>query len=100
MRVFIEDIVDAMDWSSAESFLNVDTGAILTFDDEYESAFRRCEELPLSATDEDVYDVLGYEDPELANFVKRGESFRRLPDSFEIHEYRIMEDFIAAVDDD
>lgn len=99
MQVYIEDIIEAMDWSG-ESFLNSETGAVLTFTDADEYAYSKCEELPEGATDEEIYDILGWEDPEFANFLRNEESYIRLPDQFDIHEYRMMKHFIMTVDDE
>lgn len=99
-RIFIEDVVDIIDWSKAESFLNMESGAILIFNYEYERAWQECQELVSDISDEQICDILGYDDPEFVSFIKQDELFRRLPDGFYIHGYRIMEDFIANIDDE
>lgn len=103
MKVYIEDIIDVMDWAaSGGSYLNMETGAILTINDDLESACRKFERLPANASDEEVYKTFGWgwEYPEFLNFLRHEDQYKRLPDQYDIHEYRIMEDFIATVEDD
>ena len=92
MRVFLEDLMDAMDWSDADSFLNVETGAILTLYDGIDDAW---DEYGDGGLDEDDID-----DPELANFVRNEDQYLRLPDRYDIDEYRIMRHFAWSRGDD
>lgn len=103
MQVFIEDIVGAMDWStSGGSYLNMETGVILSINDDLESARRKFEDLPSDASDEEAYEAFGWgwKHPEFLNFLRSGDQYKRLPDQYDIREYRLMQRFISTVEDD
>ena len=53
MRVYLEDLMDAMDWSDADSFLNVETGAILTLYDGIDDAWEKYGEEDIDEEDSD-----------------------------------------------
>lgn len=102
MQVFIEDIVGAMDWSGpGGAYLNMETGAILTINVDLERAYRKFEDLPEGASDEEVYAAFGWgwEYPEFLNFLRNGDQYKRLPDQYEIREYRLIQRFISTVED-
>lgn len=102
MRVYLEDLVDAMDWSSDGAYLNVATGETLVINEEMEYAARMFEDLPEGASDEDVYEAFGWgwEDPEFLSLLRGEGEFLRLPDGYDIDEYRIMRHFAWSRDDD
>lgn len=99
MRVLLEDLADAMDWSSEGAYLNADTGETTVINDELDYAMRIFEDLPEGASDEDAYEAFGWgwEDPEFLAFLRGEGRFLPLPDSYDIDERRIMRDFAFSL---
>ena len=96
--VRLRDIVEEMGFQSDESslWLERSTGTIFRVSG---YAFRRAE-------DEPSEEIGGGEDGEeeevewARKILSEEEDFAALPSRWDIHEYRIMEDFIASLDDD
>ncbi len=84
VTVYIEDIADALDavMDSWNQFLNTETGEIVS--------------LP---SPDNGYIDMDEEDEELAEEIDTTDKYLRLPDQYEIHEYRIMEEFAYSVED-
>lgn len=102
MRVYLEDLMEAMDWSSEGAYLNAKTGETLVITDDLSSAMRKSEDLPEGASDEEAYEAFGWgwEFPEFLSFLRDEGEFLRLPDRYDIDEYRIMRHFAWSRDDD
>ena len=102
MKVFLEDLTEAMDWSGEGAYLNVDTGNTLVITDSMEYEMSKYEELPEDASNEDICDALGWDcdNPEFLAFLRDEGHFLRLPDSYDIHEYSIMQNFAQSLSDD
>lgn len=95
--VSVKDIVDEMDLQSDESsaFLNKKTGELVSLTSEDLSA----------AEDEENEDIDQYPQWQKEMIVKAREvissdDYLLLPSKFDIHEYRIMEDFCYSVPED
>ena len=92
LPVSIRDVVDAIDLPNNDwhSYLNVDTGEIVTVTDE---------DRRLSEDDEDPNDLPEWQREVLPKVRAALESdrFLELPGSFEIHEWSIMEEFAASL---
>jgi len=91
--VSLQDIVNAMDLPNQEweSFLDPDSGEIITVTDD-----------DLSALEDPEPDLLPDWQRELLPSIRsavESDSFLRLPTSFDIHEWSIMERFCHTVDD-
>ena len=96
MKVNISEIVESMDMQSMEftSFLNRKTGKIIgVMDEDFRSIDRAYEDPELMSENEvKVFKELG-------DFLE-GEDAVKLPTSFDLNEYDIMEDFINSLDND
>ena len=95
--VSVQDIIDEMDVLSEEisAFLNKQTGELVTLTSEV-----------LSAAEDDVEeDIVEYPEWQQEMIIKAREvigsdDYLPLPSKFDIHEYRIIEDFCSSVEDD
>ncbi len=91
-EVSLRDIVEAMDVSNPEweSFLDPESGEIITITDEDRS----------SLEDEEPELLPDWQREHLPKVreVLESDRFLRLPDSFEIHEWSIMERFCHTID--
>jgi hypothetical protein len=92
--VLIKDIVDALEMLSDEyrSFLNVDSGEVVTVSLELLSEAEEGEE------DEEP-DLPAWQDDEWeeAKRIASSDRYRRLPTKFDVHEWEIMQDFAFSV---
>lgn len=79
-RIPLRTIAEAIDetFSGWTQFLNTKTGEIVSLSDPAEIPWEE-------------------EDVELAEEIEESDDYERLPDQFEIHEFRIMEAFAASV---
>jgi hypothetical protein len=91
--VSLQDIVNAMDLPNQEweSFLDPDSGEIITVTDDDRSALEDPEPDLLPDWQRDLL-------PSIRRAVE-SDSFLRLPTSFDVHEWSIMERFCHTVDD-
>lgn len=100
LPVKVKDVADELEMLSDEfrSFLNRKTGEILNLP---VNILGVAEELEEDVDDEEV-DLLEWEKPlfEDARRLVESEDFLRLPDKYEVHEYKIMERFCDTVEDD
>lgn len=96
MKVKISEIIEGMDMQSMEftSFLNRKTGKIIGVMDEDSRSIDRAYEEPELMSEDEVKVF-----KELGEFLE-GEDAIKLPTSFDINEYDIMEDFINSLDND
>lgn len=90
-KVSLQDVVEAMDLPNQEweSFLDPESGEIITVTDEDHSA--------LAAEDEDLPEWQREQLPKLREVVG-SDRFLQLPDATEIHEWSIMERFSQGVE--
>ena len=91
IRVSLSDIIQGMEFQSDEmkSYLNTQTGKVVTVDDEALYAAEDC-------------DPDGSHEPgelELARAILDGRTYLQLPDRFDIDEYRMMERYAQSVAD-
>jgi hypothetical protein len=91
VEVSLQDIVDAMDLPNQEwqSFLDPESGEIITVTDDDRSSLEESEAELLPWQREHLPKVREALD---------SDRFLRLPDSFEIHEWSIMERFCHTID--
>jgi len=91
----IKDVVDGMDVPSDENsaFLNRHTGELVTLSSE---------ELAAAEENDDIDDYPEWQREMIikAKEVMESDDYLRLPSKFDIHEYRIMEEFCYSVADD
>jgi hypothetical protein len=92
VRVSLSDIIQGMEFQSDEmkSYLNIQTGKVVTVDDE-----------ALYAAEDG--DPEGFHDPDelkVARDILDGKEYLPLPDRFDIDEYRMMERYAQSVADD
>lgn len=95
VKVKLNDLVEGMDFQTDESasFLNKDTGDIVTVTDE---EFRAAEEdEPTNETPDWMQEAV-----KIANEVLTSDAYPELPSKFDIQEHRIMERFSLAQRDD
>jgi len=90
-EVSLQDTVEAMDLPNQEwqSFLDPETGEIITITDEDRSSLEEAPEHLPEWQREDLPKV---------REVLESDRFLRLPDSFEIHEWSIVERFCNTID--
>ncbi len=90
--VSVQDIVEAMDLPSQEwqSFLDPESGEIITVTDDDRSSLEESETELLPEWQREHL-------PKVREVLESGR-FLRLPDSFEIHEWSIMERFCHTID--
>ena len=98
MTVYIEDLINAIDWSD-DAVVNTKTGAILMLGDQAESMIRRFETSDRSNPDV-MFEGLGWRDDELANYVLNEDDYIALPSQYDVHEYHLMERFIERVENE
>ena len=95
MRVKLSDIIDAMDIQMDESLSYVDkeTGEVLTF---------MHEELVAAEDDEPLDDFPEWQQESIrkAKKIIYEDNAPSLPTNFDIHEYRIMENFCYSIEDE
>lgn len=96
MKVKLSEIVDAMDMQTDESshYLNPETGEITYITDE---------EISYAENDRPLEEIPEWQRPvvEAAKEIfDDSEKHIQLPDKFEIHEYRIMEDFCLSISEE
>ena len=95
--VSVKDIVDEMDVPSDNfsSFLNRQTGELVTLTSEDLSAAE-------DGNEEDIDEYPQWQQKMIikAKEVIGSDDYLPLPSKFDIHEYRIMEDFCSSVEDD
>ena len=91
MRVYLEDLVNAIDWSGDDSYLNVETGAILLLP--WGADVARAEH------GGDDFDEDKLDDPELANFLRNEGQYMRLPDRSGSDGYRLIRDFAWSLEE-
>ena len=94
-KVLLENLIEGLEFQTDESasFLNKDTGEVVTVTGE---EFRAAEE------DESPEDMPEWMLEAVANAkdILTSDSYLELPSKYEIHEYRIMEQFCLSQSDD
>lgn len=92
VKVKLEDVIDAMgsQFAGSTSLLNIKTGEVVFIEDEY---LRKAEE----EEPDDRNGLIG-EEMELAyDIIENEDNYHSLPTSFDINEYRMMENFCFTV---
>jgi hypothetical protein len=95
IRVHLTDLVDGMEWQTDEthSYLNQETGEVVTVS--YDELHAAEINAPLDQFPEWQHHILL-----IAKDILETEKYLMLPSKFEIHEYRIMEQFCLSIADD
>lgn len=93
MNVKIKDIMDAVDFDNddSESFLNTKTKQVSTF---------TSEELQAAEKNEDLSDAAEWYAEIISNakqYLENESDYFPLPDRYDFHEYRVMEEFIDGL---
>jgi hypothetical protein len=95
MQVKLSDIIEGMDFQSDDrsAFLNLTTGEVVSVTDEELRAAEN--DAPLEDFPDWQHDAI-----RMARDIVEPDHYLPLPDRFEINEYRLMEHFCLAIEDD
>lgn len=96
MKVKLESIIEAIDFDTLEStnYLNLKTGEVVVIQEE---ALRDLEGDGLHINKADWWQ---HELAVTKAFLENPDVYLELPDKYEFHEYRVMQDFIQSIDND